>query len=418
MPETVLSFVPEFHEKHFPREVETKMRLLSLLPAGLAACLCLAGCLSADRDPNAPAKIGVILPLTGEYGEYGQRILRGIRCGRVALERQPGASLLPELLVGDSRGLPDDVRSAALQMIGQGAAILLVGYTSREALAVKSIAQEYEIPVITPGGSSDRITENNPYMFRASFSDRQQARAAASYARHTRRFERMAVMLNLDENAVYSRDLGRQTAQAFADFGGTVVSAVGFRETDKDFSGPVKMLLKEQPDVVFVPAYPACAGKIVKALRDAGFKGLALGGDGWYGDDFLAHCGPQVGDAAFSSVYAPDAPAIRGNGFRQLYAELHQTSPTVHEALGFDSLLLAATVTRGTANSGEVLEKFSRMREFDGALGRVLMKNNGELSRPTCITRVVRSPEGKLKFKFETIIRPERDGDSVFPSAE
>ena len=393
------------------------MRWFSLLLSGVLTGLSLSGCISADRDPNESAKIGVILQLTGADGDYGRRILNGIRCARVALERQPGASRLPELLVGDGRGIPDEIRLAARQMIAQGAAILIVGDTSKEALAVKTLAREYAIPVITPNGSSDRITENNPYMFRTCFTDRQQARAAASYARHTRRLDRMAVMLNLDENAVYSRDLGRQTAQAFADFGGVVVTSVGFRETDKDFTAPAKMLLKDHPDVIFVPAYPECAGRIVKALREAGFKGLILGGDGWYGDAFLANCGSNPGDAAFSSVYSPDAPGIRDNAFHKLFFELNKTPPTVYEALGFDAMLLAATVTRGTANSDEVLEKFSRLREFDGALGKVFLKDGGDVLRPACINRVIRQPGGKIVFKFETAIPPER-GDSVFPEEE
>ena len=385
------------------------MRFRHAVLSAIAVCLCLAGCVSADRDPNEPAKIGVILPLTGPYGESGQRILRGIRCAETALRQRPGASLLPVILVGDSRGLPADVRTAARQMIGQGAAILIVGYTSQEALAVKSTAQEFAIPVITPGGSNDRITENSPYMFRATFSDRQQARAAASYARHTRRLDRMAVMLNLDENAVYSRDLGRQTAQAFADFGGTVVASVGFRENDPDFKAPVKALLKDHPDVVFVPAYPECAGRIVRTLREEGFKGLILGGDGLYGDAFFHRCGPAVGDAAFSCVYSPDAPGMRDNEFYRLFTSRFKYVPSVHEVLGFDALLMAAIVTRATANTDEVLEKFSRLREFRGAAGPVFCKTGGDVLRPTCIDRVVPKPDGGFQFKFETIIQPETD---------
>lgn len=393
------------------------MRFRHAVSSALAVCLCLAGCVSAERDPNESAKIGVILPLSGANGEYGKRILRGVQCGAAALRRQPGATRLPELLIGDSRGLPDDTRTAARQMIAQGAAILIVGYSSLEALAVKHLAKEYAIPVVTPNGSNDRITEGNPYMFRATFSDRQQARAAASYARHTRRFDRMAVMLNLDENAVYSRDLGRQTAQAFTDFGGTVVATAGFRENDRDFAAPVKILLQGHPDAVFVPAYPACAGKIVRTLREAGFRGLILGGDGWSGDAFFTYCGPKVGDAAFSSVYAPDAPGLRDNDFHRLFREQYRTDPSVYEALGYDALMMAATATRGTANSAEVLEKFSRLREFDGAAGKVFRKADGDVLRPTYINRIVPGPDGNLRFKFETIIRPEPD-DTRFPEDE
>lgn len=389
-----------------------KCKLLWCL-AGCAIVL-LSGCMSLDRNPEEPAKIGVILPLTGENGLYGKRIWDGIQCGRIALEKQPGATLLPELLIGDSRGLPADIRSAALSMIAQGAAILIVGYNSSEALAIKTLAAEYQIPVITPNGSNDRITENNPYMFRATFSDLQQARAAADYAFYKRRMRRMAVMLNLEENAVYSRDLGRQTAQAFADLGGQVTAAVGFRETDKDFSAPAKQLMKEPPDVIFVPAYAVCAGKIVRALRQAGFRGLILGGDGWQAEAFLAHCG-DPGDAAFTTAYAPDEPRIRENLFRKLFEERFKRTPSAHEMLGYDALLLAAMTTRGTANSAEVLEKFEQLRQFQGGAGGVFLKKDGEISRPIAVCRVLfPKPAGPAKFSYELTIPADREVDVTF----
>ena len=375
------------------------------------AVLLLSGCTVMERDPNTPAKIGVILPLTGENGQYGKRILDGIRCGRAALERQPGAVLLPELLIGDSRGLPADIRAAALDMIHQGAAILIVGYNSAEALAVKSLAAEYQIPVITPNGSNDRITENNPYMFRATFSDHQQAKALADYAFFKRRMRRMAVMLNLEENAVYSRDLGRQTAQAFADCGGVVSAAVGFRETDKDFSAPVKLLLKEMPDVILVPAYSSSAGKIIKTLRASGFKGLILGGDSWNGTGLLANCG-DPGDAAFSSAFAPDAPEVRQNAFPALFRELFGRTPGVYEMLGHDSMLLAAMGSRSTADSHEILEKMSRLRQVQGGAGAIYLKKDGSISRPIYINRVLYpNPAGPAKIAYELTIPPEREMD-------
>jgi len=379
--------------------------LAGILAAGL---LSLCGCGTVEeRDRNQAVKIGVVLPLTGSYQAYGKAMLKGVRCAQAALSMKDGASCLPEVLIGDNRGLPGDTHLAAQSMIAQGAAILIVGYSSSEALAVKSLAQKARIPVITPGGTNDRITENNPYMFRVSFSDRLQARAAASYIRHHRRMSRLGVMLDLDENAVYSRDLGRQTAQAFTDFGGTVTAIAGFRESDKDFSPQVRELLKEYPDAVFVPAYAECAARIIRALRQNGFKGLIMGGDAWNNPTLLKNCG-DPGDAAFSGIYASDAPGVKESGFYRLFEQQNQCPPTEDEVLGFDALMLAASVSRGTANSAEVLQNFTRLQAFDGAGGPLALNQEGDVLRPACITRLIYQAPGPAKFRFETIIRPEK----------
>ncbi len=373
---------------------------------GAAVCLFFSGCSLGERDVNQPVKIGVILPLTGPDSECGKNMLRGVRCARAALSMQDGATLIPELLTGDNRGLPEDTRLAALSMIQQGAAALIVGYSSQEALAVKSLAAEYQIPVITPGGSNDRITENNPYMFRVNFSDRQQAKLLASYARHVRRMGRMAVMLNLDENAVYSRDLGRQTAQAFADYGGDIIAAVGFRETDTDFSGAVQELLRDVPDVIFVPAFPACAAKIIRALRQGGFKGLILGGDSWYSEELLRECG-DPGDAVLGSIYAADGPGVSRQGFYKLFAERNHCPPTESDVLGYDAMILAATGVMGTRNSQEALEKFARIREFRGALGNIPLEKNGNVLRKAYMSKLVYQAPGPAQFRYETVMQPE-----------
>ncbi len=370
-----------------------------------AAMLC-SCTMPGERNRNDPARIGVILPLTGPYGEYGKKLLSGIRCGRSALLMQPGAQQMPELLIGDSRGLPEDTRKAAQSMIRQGASILLVGHLSSEALAVKSLATENRIPVITPAGSNDRITQDNPFMFRTNFSDRQQAEAIASYIFHTRRIRTMAVMLNLDENAVYSRDLGRQTGQAFSDLGGKITAMVGFRESDKDFSTAINTMLESVPDAIFVPAYAECAARIVAALRQTGFKGLIMGGDSWNGPEFCKKC-QDPGDAAFSTCYAPDAPGMHESGFYRLFVEQTKTPPSVHEVLGYDAILLAATAAKNTTTSEEILENFSRIRQFNGATGVVYMVPGGDVSRKVYINRVIHRKDGTNIFRFETVINPK-----------
>jgi hypothetical protein len=162
--------------------------------------------------------------------------------------------------------------------------------------------------------------------------------------------------------------------------------------------------------VIFVPAYSACAGRIVKALRLAGFRGLILGGDSWNGEQaFAANCG-DPGDAAFSTAFSPDAPGMQDTLFWKLYLEQNKRPPTVYEMLGFDSMLLAAAVTRATSGSEDVLMKFEQLRQFHGGAGTVFLKEGGDVSRPVYINRVFyRKPAGPAEFRYERTIPPNRE---------
>ena len=98
--------------------------------------------------------------------------------------------------------------------------------------------------------------------------------------------------------------------------------------------------------------------------------------------------------------------------FRKLFREQFNRVPTAHELLGYDTMLLAAAVTRSTVNSDEVLEKFDQLRQFQGGAGSVFLKEEGNISRPIYINRLLYpKPAGPAKISYELTMPPERQTD-------
>ena len=374
-----------------------------------AAVVGIAGCAGPrSRSADDPLRIGVVLPLSGENAQAGKQVLAGIRCAHEMLRRDLGKDVrLPELVVKDDRGRAARADAAVRELADRGVAAVLAGYRSSEALAVKSAAAELQLPVLTPTATNDGVTERNPYMFRAGFSDRQQAKALAYYARYRRRCGRMGVLLNLDENAVYSRDLGRQTAQEFVNFGGRLAGSAGFRESMTDFRPQLRDLLAAGLDVLFVPAYPACAGRIVRQARELGYRGLILGGDGWHGAEFLKECGENPGDAAFSVAYSPDLHTPEQQAFVRLFQELNHTVPSVNEALGFEAMMLMFMATREAYDSDQIRERFAQIRSYPGVSGGVQMTADGDCRRNVFINVVDSDKGGRPVIRLGDTIAPD-----------
>ncbi len=374
-----------------------------------AAVVLLAGCAGPrSRSADDPLQIGVVLPLSGNDADAGKQVLAGIRCAHEMLRRDLGKDVqLPELVVRDDRGQSARADAAVRELAEQGVAAVLAGYRSSEALAVKSAAAELQLPILTPTATNDGVTERNPYMFRASFSDRQQAKALAYYARYRRRCGRMGVFLNLDENAVYSRDLGRQTAQEFVNYGGRLAGSAGFRESMTDFRPQLRELLAAGLDVLFVPSYSACAGRIVRQARELGYRGLILGGDGWNGAEFLRECGKNPGDVAFSTVYSPDLHIPAQESFVRLFQELNHREPSVNEALGFEAMMLMFMATREAYDSDQIRERFAQIRSYPGVSGEVQMAADGDSRRNVFINVVREAEDGKLVVRLGDTIAPD-----------
>ena len=184
------------------------MRLLLFLLCGLLL-IGTSGC----QTGNTPApRIGVVLPLSGPYAAYGRQILDGIEFARQTMQqtRTPGDPI-PELVVLDNAGDGTKSLQAFRKLADQHVIAALVGFSSAEVLAIRNEAAKRKIPVITPTGTHDGITRDNDFLFRATFNDTYQAKALARYARVNARCSRMAVMLNLDENAVYADTVGGET---------------------------------------------------------------------------------------------------------------------------------------------------------------------------------------------------------------
>ena len=107
-----------------------------LLPALLLICGLIAGCQSGRSLDEAP-KIGVVLPLSGTYAQYGKEILNGIQVARAEMAVRNVNGFLPELLIYDDFGDGRKAQEIVRKLAAENVAAVLVGYTSHEALAVK-----------------------------------------------------------------------------------------------------------------------------------------------------------------------------------------------------------------------------------------------------------------------------------------
>lgn len=386
--------------------------ILRLLPAAaILLGVLLAGCQSRpdyQRDEAGRARLGVVLPLSGPYAPYGEKIRRGIECAVEKL-RESGfqSSELPMLVVKDDRGRGSEAATAVRELAASGAAAALVGYMSTEALAVKTPALQLRFPILTPTGSNDKIVERNPWMFQVNFQDSVQARALAYYARYTRRCGRLAVMMNIDEQAVYAQDLARQVGRAFQLYGGAIARVGGFRENDSDVRPVVRELLTAAPDVIFVPAYPAAAGRIVRQIRETGFGGLILGSDSWEGEAFLESAGNAPGDIAFPAAYSPLAGLPAQQEFDRFFREKYGYAPGVHEALGYDAAVLMILAMRHSDNSDEIADRLRGFRRFPASGSEITIQGNGSASRQVYLHGCEPDREGKLTRRLLKILTPQ-----------
>jgi branched-chain amino acid transport system substrate-binding protein len=111
---------------------------------------------------------------------------------------------------------------------------LLIGeITTDRTLVAAPIAQEREIPIITPGATNDKITAAGNFVFRACYTDTFQAAVMAKFARSLD-VENAAILF--DASNPYGNDLKDAFKAEFLKQGGAVVAEESYRAGDADFS--------------------------------------------------------------------------------------------------------------------------------------------------------------------------------------
>ncbi len=154
-----------------------------------------------DRNLVIPRAIGVLLPLTGEYREYGNQALEGIKLG-IGIFETEGKETAPMLIIRDTAGKPEQAVAQLEDLVFNEHVSCVIGpLFSQEAYAAAVKADELEVSIITLSGRPD-ITSVGSYVFRNFLTLEAQAKTLVSYAVDQLGVKRFAVLFPSDKYGV------------------------------------------------------------------------------------------------------------------------------------------------------------------------------------------------------------------------
>jgi branched-chain amino acid transport system substrate-binding protein len=241
--------------------------------AGTLACavpLAMVSSVSFAQAP--PLKIGVILPLSGNFTPAGEDALTGLKMYFDSINNEVAGRKI-QLIVEDEQGRPDVALTKARKLVENDKVQILTGFVSSAvALAVNDYAREKKIPMVVSadGGANELTTPGplaNPYLVRTSQNGRTPSAAAAEYV--FKQGWRKVAALTSDYAGGFDTIGG--FAQAFCKLGGTIVQEQYPPLNTNDF-GPYVTGIKRDADVV-VTFLPGAGGlKFAKQFIELGLK--------------------------------------------------------------------------------------------------------------------------------------------------
>lgn len=350
--------------------------LISLLP----------GC---GLSQEQPIRIGLIAYLQGEgitIESSGTPTLNGAQLAVQQINekgglRVGGRSYPVELVVEAIENNVEQAVAATRRLIEQENVVAIVGpQYSGDAIAAAQIAEEAGIPLVSGTSTNPRTTENRRFVFRVTFTDTFQAEALAKLAFQDLRIRRAAVLY--DRTDAYSNDLGVFFGATFANLGGEMVAVESFEAGNWDMGAQFSRIVAANPDLVFLPVYPAEAIYQAASLRKMGYSGILLGGDGW--NSLTLEKLPAFEGAYTSTTYSSKVTTPQNQVFVRDYQRVYNIPPIDSAGLTYDALqmIFAAIEREQSFTPLAIRDGLYNLPQYVGVSGPIDFVENGDPVKP------------------------------------
>ncbi len=335
------------------------------------AVLALGACQDA---PPPELRFGLVALLNGPYaGVSGIPSVEGATMAVDELNAAGGVTIAGRsyrvrLITRDMEDRPDAAASAARALVNLDSVHALIGpQFSAHAIPASGVAEDAQLPMISPMASHPDLTRGKRFVFRLAYLDAVQGRELARYACTQLATHRGAMLY--DAATLYGREIARLFREEFTQCGGRIVADETFT-TDQatDFAPQLRRVVASKAEVLLLPNLLLQDSIQVRQARALGFRGRFLATDTWDPAGMI-----HVDEATGTLLVAQwDARLQRAatQRFVARYRAAHPaTPPRATAALTYDAILLVADAARRAGTlAGEPLAKaIAETTEFEGA---------------------------------------------------
>jgi branched-chain amino acid transport system substrate-binding protein len=389
------------------------------LPIALAATLALGAC-GGDDDGGSgghqgdPIKIGISLPLTGEFSEPGKGIQRGYEAWAKIVNEDGGLLGRPvELKFLDDQSNADRVVSDYEQLIGNDQVDIVFGpFSTRLVVPAARVADEYGMLFVEPAGAA-------PEVFEQGFDNLFYAAPEVADDHYNLLAEHILEMpkdggVCGDGRPVRAGDGIRPQGQAGEVRDETVVNEVSPPNTT-DFGSIAAKIAKSRADMVVGGTQYQDAVNLIVALQQLDYQPeLAAFSTAPTNPEFSKAIGDKTEGILSPTGYTPEAPFESNVDFVKRYKEQFGSPPAEDEANAYTTgqVVAAAVEAAGCAEQGECQKKlvdWLRNNEVETVVRPLSWDDKGRPQRAHMIQQYV---DGKIR-----IVLPEdlKEAGFVFP---
>jgi len=388
---------------------------------------------------GAEGTLGVVLPLSGPFANFGDESLNGILLAAGVFDELADnrAKARVRLLVRDSGGRPERAAEAVRELAEDESVVAIVGPLLKgECEAAAGAAEAARIPLIALTARSE-VAQGRPHVFRVRTQPNQEVQVLVDHAVNQLGAQRFAILYPRD---AYGRGLRSLFWDAVEEHGGHIVGVASYDPDATDFAEPIRRLIgyvllsdaekaliqqREEmlrrarrlpPDEALVMREEARAmtteggeplppivdfdalfipeshEKVVLIAPQLAFHEAVgeqlLGASGWYHPDLVSIGRHHVRGAIFTAQYYAESPLPYVRDFTDRYLATFAAEADVLAAQAFDAAnLVIVQLARGRDGREEVRDGVLTVQAYPGVSGVITMSADGNaIKRPFLLT--------------------------------
>jgi ABC-type branched-subunit amino acid transport system substrate-binding protein len=352
--------------------------------------------------------IGCLLPLSGHYKIYGDKILKSIELALAEYTSQTDSPPI-KMIVKDTESDPDKT-VLAIKELSKARVGAIIGPASTHEIAALQ-CQEERIPIIT-FSQKDNITNIGDYVFRNFITPIMQVEAIVYYATEVLELNRFAILHPDDKYGITFMTLFQDEVLAS---GGEIVAVESYNSDLTDFAEPIKKLVEfdikmskdpegkggrtsfKHPtpvidfDAIFIPDGPKTSGLILPQLAFYDVVGVHLFGTNlWHSNRLIEMAKQFVQGAIMVDGFFSESESQKVKDFVKLFEETYNEKPGFIEAVAYDTaMILFKLISRDDIRlRSELKNEIINLRNFEGVTGVTSFDNNGDARKNLYLLQV------------------------------
>jgi branched-chain amino acid transport system substrate-binding protein len=308
-----------------------------------------------NTNTSATIPIGIAVAQTSNVALLGQEQVAGAKIAEKYFNDQGGINGTPiKLIFQDTAGDEAGTINAFQTLINKDKVVGIVGPTlSQQAFSANPVAERAKVPVVGPSNTAKGIPEIGDYIARVSAPVSVVAPNSVKAAlKQNPNIKSVAVFFA--QNDAFSKSETEIFQKTVKDQGLELVTVQKFQTTDTDFQSQATNAINLKPDLVIISGLAADGGNLVRQLRELGYQGLIVGGNGLNTSNVFPVCKALCDGVLIAQAYSPEHPGEINAKFRQAYVEQFKKEPPQFSAQAFAAVQVYVDALKALDNKTKI----------------------------------------------------------------